>query len=177
MAAFIDVTPHRVRQLRDQGILKLARDVDGSELKGRYQLFPNNIAYIRYLRQQRGMQENASQSEYEVHRNRQAAANAERSELELKLFKGQVHRWEDIEVILTQRITAAKQRILAIASRTARIVTACTVFDKNYNTIYTECESACNEIASLNAGSFMKQTLAYLKQLAREKAGSGKNGE
>lgn len=176
MAKFIDVTPHRVRQLREAGILKLARDVDGSELRGRYVVLENNIAYIRYLRQQRGMQENASQSEFESHRNRREAANAERAELELKLFKGQVHRWEDIEVILTQRITAAKQRILAIASRTARLVTGCKSFEKNYNTLYTECESACNEIATLNARTFMKQTMAYLKSL-KERNGNGKNSE
>jgi hypothetical protein len=177
MAAFIDVTPHRVRQLRDQGILKLARDVDGSELRGRYKLRENNIAYIRFLRQQRGVKEDASQSAYEQSRNRIASANAERSELELKLFKGSVHRWEDIEVILTQRITAAKQRILAIASRTARLVTGCKDFDKNYNTIYTECESACNEIAHMNARSFMKQTMAYLKSLATKQGGNGKDSE
>jgi hypothetical protein len=167
LAKFLDITPRWVRHLKAEGILKLARDADGKELKGRYELLANNIAYIRHLREQAKLGD-TSQAEFNLHRNRRVAADAERAELELKLFKGSVHRADDVEVVLTTRITAAKSRILAIAPRVTRTILGETDFQTVHDKIYAECESACNEIAGLSRKDFRKQTEEYLRKQASQ---------
>lgn len=168
LARFLDITPRWVRELKNDGVLTNARDADGSELRGRYELLVNNIAYIRHLRGV-GKVEGTSESQYALLRNRRITAETERAELELKLYKGQLHRAEDVEFILTTRITAAKTRILAIASRVSRLVIGLTDFKRVHTLIYGECESALNEVAGINSKAFTQAIVAYLQNVSENK--------
>src|SRR5262245_6012510 len=89
MAKFLDITPRWLRVLTSEGVLVRAKDDEGNELRGRYELLPNFQAYVRYLRQQAKI-DDASENKWQILRNRRAEADAERAELELKLYKGQL---------------------------------------------------------------------------------------
>ena len=67
LARFLDITPRHVFRLTNDGVLVRARDEAGNELRGRYELLPNNVSYIRHLRQQ-GRFDDASESEYQRQR-------------------------------------------------------------------------------------------------------------
>ena len=162
LARFIDVTPRHVRRLQTEGVLTLARDESGQELRGRWDLYANNIAYIRYLRR-RSELDDTSESQYIQLRNRRAAADAERAELELKLYKGQLHRSEDINFVLTNMLTAAKSRMLAIPSRVTRLILGMTDFQKIYDLIYKEIEAVLSELKDFNRKMFAVQNRAYLR--------------
>jgi hypothetical protein len=146
--------------LKADGVLALARDADGEELRGRYELLPNNIAYIRYLRRQAFLDD--TESQYEQLRTERMAAETEKVKLDLQLFKSQ-HRADDVEFVLTNMLTAAKSRLLAIPSRVARLVVGLTDFQKIYDLIYAEIESALRELSGYNRKMFAKQNQAYLK--------------
>jgi phage terminase Nu1 subunit (DNA packaging protein) len=171
LAKFLDVTPRWVRKLKDDGILMLARDADGQELKGRYELLPNNIAYIRYLRRKARL-DDTSESEYIQLRNQRMAADAERAELELKLYKGELHRSEDIQFVVANMVTAAKSRLLAIPSRVTRLILGLTDFHKVSDLIRDEIETALRELSGFNRKMFARQNQEYLK--AQNPDNSGK---
>jgi phage terminase Nu1 subunit (DNA packaging protein) len=163
MARFIDMTPRHVRRLQAEGILTLARDENGHEVRGRYELYANNIAYIRYLRRKTQQLDDTSEAEYTMLRNRRTAADAERSELELKLYKGQLHRSEDINFVLTNMLTSAKARLLAIPSRVTRLIVGVTEFQRIYDLIYKEIEATLKELSDFNRRMFAAKNRAYLR--------------
>jgi hypothetical protein len=161
LARFLDITPRWVRKLKSDGVFTLARDADGEELSGRYELLSNNIAYIRYLRRKAQI-DDPNESQYRSLRNQRMAAEAERTELELKLFKSQLHRSDDINFVVNNMVAAAKTRLLAIPSRVAQLVIGLTEFQKMYDTIYNEIVSALRELSGYNRKMFAKQNRAYL---------------
>jgi hypothetical protein len=50
LARFLLLSPRRVQQLIEEGVLHRARDVDGTELRGRFHLVESAQSYIRFLR-------------------------------------------------------------------------------------------------------------------------------
>src|SRR5215475_10031307 len=88
LAKFLDITPRHVRQLRTDGVLTRARDVDGKELIGRYDLLQNNIAYIRYLRQQNKI-DDSGEMEIRLLKSRRMMAEAGMAELRFKQMRGE----------------------------------------------------------------------------------------
>jgi phage terminase Nu1 subunit (DNA packaging protein) len=163
MARFIDVTPRHVRRLQNDGVLSLARDEDGQEKRGRYELLPNNIAYIRYLRRKAQM-DDTSESEYMKLRNRRTAADAESAELDLQLKRGRLHGAGDVEFVVVTMITAAKSRLLAIPSRVTRLIVGMTDFQTIHDLIGKEIESVLKELSGFNRKMFSRQNRDHIRQ-------------
>jgi phage terminase Nu1 subunit (DNA packaging protein) len=161
LARFLDITPRHVFRLTNDGVLNRARDEAGNEIRGRYDLLPNNVAYIRHLRQQ-GRFDDASESEYQRQRVGRMRAENEMAQIKLKELKGEIHRASDVEFVMTNMITATKQRLLAIPSRIARLLVGLTSFQKIYDTIYTEIELALRELAEYKPEMFAVQNEEYL---------------
>jgi phage terminase Nu1 subunit (DNA packaging protein) len=109
----------RYSALAAQGVLEKATDSAGKPLRGRFNLLESVNAYIRYLRSQLagGL---SGADEYTIARARRMSALADIEQLRLKRIHGELHHREDVNFCLTQMITAAKQRLLAIPSRCAR---------------------------------------------------------
>ena len=171
LAKFLDITPRHLRRLKADGILTLARDADGSELRGRYELLPNNIAYIRYLRRLE-RPDDVAENQYQSLRNQRMRAEAEHASLDLKLYKSQLHRADDTEFVVGNMITAAKARIRKIPRRVTRLVLGLTEFQKIYDTLYAEIEAALREIAGYSRKMFARENREYLKAEGRNGASS-----
>jgi hypothetical protein len=169
LAKFLDITPRHVRRMKADGILVLARDADGAELRGRYELLPNNIAYIRYLRR-KASPDDASENQYQALRNQRMAAEAEHATLDLRLYKQQLHRADDTEFVVGNMVEAAKARILKIPRRVTKLILGLTDFQKIYDLIYAEIEAALRELASYNRKMFTRENREYVKA-------AGANGE
>lgn len=172
LARFLDITPRHVFRLTSDGILIRARDEAGNELRGRYDLLPNNVAYIRHLRQQ-GRFDDASESEYQRQRVGRMRAENEMAQIKLKELKGEMHRATDVEFVMTNMITATKQRLLAIPSRIARLLVGLTSFQKIFDIISAEIESALRELSGYKPEMFKRSNADFLEAEAVIAGGNG----
>lgn len=174
LARFLDITPRHVFRLTNDGVLVRARDEAGNELRGRYDLLPNNVSYIRHLRQQ-GRMDDASESEYQRQRVGRMRAENEMAQIKLKELKGEMHRSADVEFVMTNMITATKQRLLAIPSRISRLLVGVTKFQKIYDMIYKEIEIALKELSGYQPEMFEARNKEFLS--IQGEAANGTNGE
>jgi phage terminase Nu1 subunit (DNA packaging protein) len=161
MAKVLLITPQHVRKLTGRGVLARARDVDGTELMGRYELIANVHAYIKYLRELARL-DDASQSRYELLRNEKMASESAMAQIALKKAKGQVLKTSAVEFVMTNLITATKAHMLAIPSRVARLLVGVTSFQVIYDLIYTEIEMALRELSQWQPGMFSVHNAAWL---------------
>ena len=160
LAKLLDITPTWVRKLTNDGVLNRARDADGKELMGRYNLLSVRD-YCRYLRSVAKL-DDASQSRYSALRNEKLAAESERAHLELREYKGELHNARDIEFIMNNMLTYFKQRVMSIPSRVARVCVGKT-FREIYDLISTEIELALRELSGYDRSKFAAQRTAFLR--------------
>jgi phage terminase Nu1 subunit (DNA packaging protein) len=172
LARFLDITPRHVFRLTSDGVLLRARDEAGNELRGRYDLLQNNVAYIRHLRQQ-GRFDDASESEYQRQRVGRMRAENEMAQIRLRELKGEMHRASDVEFVMTNMITATKQRLLSIPSRVTRLLVGLTSFKKIFNIISTEIELALKEPSGYKPEMFARQTADYMAAQPAAVSGNG----
>ena len=112
VAAWIDLSEARVRQLRKEKII--------TEYKpGLYDLKTVTHDYINYLR--KGSAAEAS-VDYNTERAKLVRAKRENQELELQLRKNELHTTEDIEKIVTDTLVNFRTRLLAIPAKLSPIL-------------------------------------------------------
>jgi phage terminase Nu1 subunit (DNA packaging protein) len=180
LATLFDISERHIQRLIVDGVLKRATDPDtGKELRGRFDLVHNVRAYCKYLREQARL-DDASESMYVRLRNQKMAADAEQAGLRLAMFKGRLHRTEDVEFVITNVFTAVKAALLAIPSRTTRQLIGKSDYQTIFNIQMKEIELALDELIEVNAAMFNARNEQYLSALYPEPAGpirSNGNGE
>jgi len=165
LAKILLLSERRIQQLVRAGILKHAFDEDdGRELRGRFQAIPNVQGYIRFLRQELGS-DDATETRFLDARSRRMIAMAEREELSLKVLKGKLHRAEDVEFLMTNRDTAIKSQVLALPSRTARLLIGKTDYQEIYNLLMAEVVALLENLAGYNPHLFHELNEEYLAKL------------
>ena len=162
-AKLADVTTRTVRNLNLAGVLPRALDRDGKELRGRYDLRVAMPAYCNYQRRQ-GPFTDATESRHQLLRNRKMAAQSEMSELQLQVYKGQLHRADDVEFLVTNQLSACKSRLLAIPSRVTRLLVGKTKFKEIFEIIMTEIRLALRELTGYDRNAFKRQAAEYLER-------------
>ena len=95
VAAWLDISERRVRQLRDEKVITEIRP-------GLYDLKTVNHQYINYLR--KNNPESESAIDYNAERAKLVRAKREAQELELQLRRNEVHTTEDVEQVMTARV-------------------------------------------------------------------------
>jgi phage terminase Nu1 subunit (DNA packaging protein) len=168
LARVIDVTPAYIRKLTADGIIQRARDVDGSELVGRYTL----TAVRDYCRWVRAHKEgDDGESRWRQLRNQRAEYEAERARLQVNEMKGKLHRAEDIDFVLTQLFTSIRQKLLALPSRVARRIEG-KKFREILTIITTEIHTVLRELTKFDEAMVARKAEQYLKAQRAE----GENG-
>lgn len=174
LAKLLDVTPRTVQQLTTEGILQRARDENGEEIKGRYNLLSIRD-YCRYLRSLARL-DDASESLKTVLQNRKIGAEAEMAELRLRQFKGLLHDASDVEFVLTNMLTFFKQRVLAIPARISRLLIGKTKFQEIYDLLMGEIVGCLKELSGYNPEMFAQRTAARLAEQGVTEQPNGVNG-
>lgn len=172
LAKLLDITPRWVRKLTGDGVLNRARDADGEELQGRYNLLAVRD-YCRYLRSLSKL-DDASEARWQGLRNEKMAAESEMSRLRLLEYKGELHHARDIEFIMNNMLTYFKQRVISIPSRVARLCVG-KKFRDIYDLISTEIELALRELSGYDRSMFAAQRATYLENQGVDL--EGLNGE
>jgi phage terminase Nu1 subunit (DNA packaging protein) len=162
LARLFDVNPRTIRRLTNDAVLVRARDDEGQELRGRYELLINVRSYCKHLRDQNRL-DDTSETKYAMLRNQKMAADAQMSDLKLAEYKGELHRSPDVEFIMTNMLTAFKQRALAIPSRTARTLVGITNYQTIYERLYGEIELMLRELSSYDRSMFTARRQEYLE--------------
>lgn len=131
VAAWLDISERRVRQLRDEKVITEIRP-------GLYDLKTVNHQYINYLRK------NNSESaiDYNAERAKLVRAKREAQELELQLRRNEVHTTEDVEQVMTDTLVRFKTRLMAIPAKLSPILSK----KKDQTEIFKLLKSAIDEV-------------------------------
>lgn len=176
LAQIIDRTPAMVRKLTADGVIRRARDDDGNEIMGRYNL----LAIRDYIRHVHGRLKQGETGEQlrDALRNRSLLAQAELAEMEVKKRRGELIEVKHVEFVVTNILTYFKTRILALPSRISRQCVGKS-FRQIFDIITREIETVLRELSTFSVADFTvkfaREEEDYLAQHGVEKASL--NGE
>lgn len=144
------VTDRRVRQLREEGII--------SEVaRGKYDLINCTKKYCEYLRQQVNANNDGKEVKlnYDTEKALHEKVKREKAELQFKVMKGELHRSEDVESVMTDMITRAKTKLLGIPPRVSPLILGYKDISKVQLILQTHIEEALNELADYDPELFI----------------------
>lgn len=137
IARYLKLTPQRVRQLKEKGILREARF-------GLYDLCDSTRRYIDYIRQ------GEEKINYNEERARLTAVKRQREELELREKEKFLHTSDDVERILSRMLSNFKSRLLAVPANLSPILAKKTDKTEIYKLILESIKEALAELASFD---------------------------
>jgi len=137
VARTLDLSERRVRQLRDEGIIK-------EEMPGLYNLMKTNHDYINFLR---GNSSIDGKLNYNEERAKLVRAKRQNEELDLKIKQNNLHETEDIEVAMGEMLTNFKVRLLAIPPKLSPILATKKSKTDIYKILKDAVEEALNELS------------------------------
>lgn len=153
VADILDVTPRRVGQLCEEGILSKVKN-------GSFQLVPTIRNFIRYLKTKNDVASATGYVEEEFNKEHMLLEKAkrEKAELEVSLMKGTMHTSEDVEREMTKMLSAFRARILAMPSKLAPRVAITEDVTKIEEYIREEAYNALNELSDYDPSVFQHES-------------------
>lgn len=109
IADLLDLTEKRVRQLRDEGIVKEAT-------RNFYELKPTVQAYIAYIK---GLNGGAGKADYNEEKALLIKAKRQSEELDLQVKTNELHSADVVERIVSDMLIRFKSRMMSIPSKLA----------------------------------------------------------
>lgn len=149
ISQLFNVSVRRIQQLTQDGVIETVKTQSGR----RYDLIPTIQRYIKHLQDkvtarektEKDAQNDSDKLEAEK---RLKTAKAEIAELELQELKGELHRAEDVESVMTDHILLLRSMILALPGRLAVDVTGAKTPQEAAEVIKTECFAMLNQLAA-----------------------------
>lgn len=153
VADILDVTPRRVGQLCEEGILSKVKN-------GSFKLVPTIRNFIRYLKTKNDVASATGDVEEEFNKEHMLLEKAkrEKAELEVSLMKGTMHTSEDVEREMTKMLSAFRARILAMPSKLAPRVAITEDVTKIEEYIREEAYNALNELSDYDPSVFQHES-------------------
>lgn len=143
IARVLNLTERRVRQLKDQGIIK-----EYNETPGLYDLMPTIHAYINYLRQRNP--ESEESIDYNTERAKLMRAKRLNEEFDLGVKEGNLHSSADIEIVMTDMLINFKTRLMAIPAKLSPVLSKKTDKAEIHRILKDSVDEALNELADFN---------------------------
>lgn len=146
----IGVSDRRIRQLAEENIIIRAA-------KGRYKLMDSISNYILTLKV--AIESGNSESpdgEIDLEEEKAIHERVKRhiSELKLQTMKGDLHKSEDVERVMTDMLVSIKTKLLSMPTKLAPILVSRNNIDFVRNTINREVLDALNELKDYNPKEF-----------------------
>ncbi|MCI9388363.1 MAG: terminase small subunit [Lachnospiraceae bacterium] len=143
------VKDRRVRQMAEEGILERVA-------KGRYNLvdsLKNYILALKVAAEGSGIDDPDSDINFEEEKALHERVKRHISELKLRTMKGELHKSQDVERVMSDMLAAFRTRILAIPSKTAPVLEN---RDANYikDRLLAECTEALSELKDYDPKAF-----------------------
>lgn len=118
LADLFGITERWVRDLAREGVIPKTgtnKYVLGDAVKG----------YLNFLKEQAEKAKRAPVADLDAESTRLKRAQADKTELEVAMLHGQIVRWEDVLVVLSDMVNNFKTRTLAIPAKSAPILSSC----------------------------------------------------
>jgi phage terminase Nu1 subunit (DNA packaging protein) len=173
-----------VQRLVKSGVIRLARDRHGRQLKGRFVLGECVPAFCEHLREVATA--DPHESSYAEARSRRMQASAESEEMDLRLKKGELMEKKHILFLMTGVILSTRNRLLSLPSRiTRRLLPHVVSEDANasFQSVYQitngEVRAALTEVSRLRMDELFnrKEAAAHHGASIEEIAEMERNGE
>lgn len=146
----IGVTDRRIRQLADEGVLIRAA-------KGRYKLMDSIRNYIlsQKIRAEAASAETL-EDELDLEEEKAIHERVKRyiSELKLQTMKGELHKAEDVERVMTDMLVSIKTKLLSMPTKLAPILVSRNDIDFIRSAVNREVLDTLNELKAYNPKDF-----------------------
>jgi hypothetical protein len=143
IAKLLDLTPRRIRQLVDEGVIQRAE-------KGRYELVPSVRGYIRYLRDRAIGADALPDESARASRARLIKAQAEAQEMENAQTRRELVHVDDAAAVAGRIVEAIRPKLLGLGSRISPQVTGCSKIAENKAFIDGIAYELLRDIASID---------------------------
>lgn len=137
VAKFLNLTDRRVRQLRDEGVIREIRP-------GLYNLLEVNHAYIDYLKGDTPVEEKIS---YHEERAKLVRAKRQNQELDLRLRERELHESAEVEAVISEMLANFKVRLMAIPSKLSPLLASKKSKTEIYKILSEAVEEALQELS------------------------------
>lgn len=117
LGELLSVTDRRVRQLAEEGIFKRVS-------KGRY-LLPDSIkTYINMLKMENDIAASGGSNNLDLETEKAIHERIKRqqSEIKLALMRGEVHKSEDVEEVMTDMLASFRSKMMSLPSKLAPLL-------------------------------------------------------
>jgi len=141
VAAWLDLTESRVRQLQKEGIITEYQP-------GLYDLKTVNREYINYLRKGSSTETSV---DYNAERARLVKVKREAKELDLQVQKGELHSTEDIEKVMTDTFTKFRTHLMAIPAKLSPTLAKKTAKSDIFRLLKSAIDESLEELADFKA--------------------------
>lgn len=139
-----------IRQLTDQGIVKRERH-------GKYMLIESTKNYITFLkvnnRKKKAVVDDGEVLILDAERAKHERLKREITELKLLLMKGQLHKSEDVEYVMTDMIARFRDRVMGMPSKLALKLEGKNRVDIQ-DVLTEELQAALNELGEYSPSDF-----------------------
>ena len=144
------ISDRRVRQLAGEGVIEAVS-------RGKYNLIDCTRRYCSYLRQnsEAGSEKKEVRMDLDSEKALHEKAKREKTELQLKVMKGELHASKDVESIMTDMITRAKVKLLGLPSKVAPSVIGFKDISKVQAILKNHIEEALLELVEYNPELFL----------------------
>lgn len=149
VAEFLNITPRRVGQLADEGILK--------EYGGRYKLKECIADYIEYLQNQ--ISDRDYTSDYNTERAKLTRAKREKEEMEFKLRQNELHLAEDIELVMGNIIISFRNKMMTIPQKALNQLMNAKKSEEIMEILEIAINEALNELSEYDPKLFEKEEM------------------
>lgn len=147
LQSILGLTDRRVRQLAQEGtIVRVSR--------GKYSLVSSVQNYVTYIKTTKETAETPKKLDYEDERALHERIKREKSELTLKLMKGELHKTEDVERVMNDMLTNFRSKVLSIPSKVAPRLIYKDDVNNIQDTIEIEVVEALQELSEYDPSLF-----------------------
>lgn len=141
LATLLSVTDRRVRDLAQEEILVRVKH-------GRYDLAQSIKNYILHLKTNNDIKEVKDDNlDWDKERALHEIIKREKTELQVKVMKGELHYSQDVEKVMTDMLITFRNKIMNIGSKIAPMVISRTDLNVIEDIINDECVSALEELS------------------------------
>lgn len=133
------ITERRIQQLASEGIL-------AKEDRGKYPLIPNVQAYIKFW-QDRAVGSDAGQTDLHTERTRLTKAQADKTELEADVLKGDLIPADEVFERWETMVAGFRAKMLSIPTKTSHLLINVSVFDEVESILKTHVYEALKELS------------------------------
>lgn len=154
MAETLNLTTRRVQQLAEEGILV-------REKRGKYRGIASLQKYIQYI-QERDVPDDMD-VDYWTEKARHEKAKREKTELQVAVMKGKLHRSEDVEAVMDGMVSAFRSRCLALPTKIAPQLLNKTEVAEVQEFLTQEVHDVLTDLATYDPAEFHNKNDEYIE--------------